>query len=544
MGGFAEDIEVRFKGLAISPGVALGRAALLATDPSGRVWVSSLATQSPDFEKTRLLRAIEKATEHLDEMVADVTERVGLAEAMIFKVQQAILNDPDLTRQIVERIVSEHVTAESAATEVLDVYESEIRQLDSEYARDRGSDITEVGQRLLDALAEGNLPTVAAPSRENGRETRNAIVVAEELTPGVTVRFDRTQTFGFVTEHGGRTSHGAILARAMRVPAVSGVPGISRHVSPGAEILVDGNTGEVIVWPNEQTLDRYHNVRTAAARVVEPVAPVASLTVMANINLATDTDEAVTMMAEGIGLYRTEFEFLAAGRILNEDEQYERYASVLQAMDGKPVYFRLLDIGGDKGAEFFDLPREDNPYLGFRGSRLLLARGDLMRPQARALARASAHGTVHVMYPMVTELEQFEKLKWLFCEEIGNRAKGRIYHGVMLEVPAACMQARELLAAADFGSIGTNDLIQYLYAIDRNNEHVAYDYSPDKAMFLQMIQHIVQAAKETRRPLSVCGEAASRTRFLPKLMDIGINTVSVSPRLIPDLRRSVNERPS
>jgi phosphotransferase system enzyme I (PtsI) len=266
------------------------------------------------------------------------------------------------------------------------------------------------------------------------------------------------------------------------------------------------------------------------------VEPVEGLTVMANINQAADVTEAVEHQAEGVGLYRTEFEFFVAGRTLNEEEQFERYAAVVKAMAGRPVCFRLLDVGGDKEAPFFDLPEEDNPYLGFRGSRLLLDRLDLLRAQARALARASVLGPVDVLYPMIVDRKQFVKLKEHFLEAIADLPVGQLRHGVMFEVPSACLEARELMEVADFGSIGTNDLIQYLFAVDRNNERVAYDYTPDRPVFWSILGRIVEAAAETGRTVSVCGEVASNPHYLSKLLELGLTTLSVSPRFIPELR--------
>jgi phosphotransferase system enzyme I (PtsI) len=251
--------------------------------------------------------------------------------------------------------------------------------------------------------------------------------------------------------------------------------------------------------------------------------------------------DAVRHQAEGIGLYRTEFEFLAAGRILNEEEQLERYVAALKAMSGRRVCFRLLDVGADKGATFFNLPQEDNPYLGFRGSRLLLNRTDLLRHQARALARASIHGPVDVLYPMVVSVEQFLKLRELFCSSVADITPGELRHGVMFEVPAACLQARELLEVADFGSIGTNDLIQYLFAVDRNNALVAHDYTPDSPVLWSVVAQVARAAAETGRAVSVCGEAANNPRFLPTLKKLGLTTLSVSPRFIPELRLAARE---
>jgi phosphotransferase system enzyme I (PtsI) len=257
---------------------------------------------------------------------------------------------------------------------------------------------------------------------------------------------------------------------------------------------------------------------------------------MANINIASEVEDALAMQAEGIGLYRTEFEFMVEGLFLDEDAQYERYARVVKAMDGRPVTFRLFDAGGDKPLPFLDIPEEENPALGWRGGRLLLGHGSLLSTQARALTRASGHGPVHVLYPMIIDVEQFIELRAAFQEAVQGLPQANVRHGVMFEVPSACLQAPALLDAADFGSVGTNDLIQYLFAVDRNNEKVAYDYSPDREVLWQLMGDMAAAAQDADKPLAVCGELAGDPRYVPTLMDIGISQVSVSTRLIPGAR--------
>jgi len=397
------------------------------------------------------------------------------------------------------------------------------------------ADIGEVRRRLLDVLGNMN-PSLQCSDQAHCQRGRNRIIVAEELTPSLTTELERDRILGFVTERGGPTSHAAILARALGIPAVSGIKGIHGQLSCGTELLINGDTGEVIVWPSDSTIRRLRASQGVVVHTPEPVAPVSAVTVMANISRAADVHDALAMRAEGVGLYRTEFEFLAAGRMLNEAEQLECYTSVVQVFDGQPVYFRLLDIGADKTAPFFGLHREENPALGLRGSRLLLARPELLRPQARALARASAHHPIHVMYPMVVDIDQFLELRRLFNEAVADIPTGRILHGLTFEVPSACLQARELLDLADFASVGTNDLVQYLFAVDRNNEQVAHDCVPDRPILWSLLGQIAQAASETHTPLSVCGELAGDPSFLPQLMRLGIRAVSVSPRRIPDVR--------
>lgn len=322
---------------------------------------------------------------------------------------------------------------------------------------------------------------------------------------------------------------------------MSGIRGVQGLVTCGTEILVNGDTGEVIIWPSPERAAQVCEQGTGA-RDTKPVDPVPALRVMANISIGGDVTHALQMKAEGVGLYRTEFEFLAAGRRLSEDEQFERYAAVVEAMKGAPVYIRLLDIGGDKEAPYLDLPVESNPALGFRGARLLLKRPELVRDQARAIARASVFGPVHIIYPMIVDVAQFLLLKELFDEAVRGVRKGTLWHGVMFEVPSVCLDAEAMFKAADFGSIGTNDLYQYLFAIDRDNEFVAWDFRPDHPVFWSLIRGVVQAAAASGKPLSVCGELAGIPEYAVRLIEAGVATVSVSSHLISTVRRTVVNR--
>jgi len=529
--------ETRFAGLPISKGVASGRVCLFNERRHSNLPSYRVSGEGKGREKRRLKSAITAVVERIDGLVREVADRVGPAEAEIFRAQKVILRDPTLTKQMMELVDDGSVNAELAVTRTLNDYETRIQEVDSEYIRERSTDIGEIRRRLLDVLRNMN-PSLQCAGEEHCQRGRNRVIVAEELTPSLTVELDTKHTIGFITERGGPTSHAAILARALGIPAVSGIEGIHGLISCGTEVLLDGDSGEVVIWPTEETLRRHPMLDPRLPRP-GAVGPVTGLRVMANISLASEVAEAVEMRAEGIGMYRTEFEFIAAGRTLDEEEQFERYVSVVRAMDGRPVTFRLLDIGGDKAASFLDLPEEPNPHLGLRGARLLLARPDLLRTQARALARVSTHGPVSVLYPMIVDREQFLTLKELFLESIRDMHAEHLEHGVMFEVPSACLQAREILQVAEFGSIGTNDLIQYLFAVDRNNELVARDYNPDRSVFWSLIGNLVNAANEVGRPISVCGEAAGNPALLMKFTDAGIQTVSVSARLIPGLRLAV-----
>ncbi len=539
MDGTAEK-EVRFSGLAVSEGVVLARAFVMDTTRNV-VPVYRISAEKAPGEMTRLEHAMVKSVAELGELMEMVAQRVGPAQAKIFEAQQMMVQDPVLKEQFAAVINDELLNAEAAVDKTLDRYEALLREVDDEYLMERASDIGEVRRRLLDNLREGEF---AKPSRENRDVfvfSEPRIVIAQELTPGETVRLDTQNTVGFITERGGAASHAAILARALGIPAVSGIQGVHTSVSHGQEVLLDGTSGEVILWPTKRTLQVYPTASRGGPPPVQVVPPVEGLTVLANISLSEEAERLNVVQAEGVGLYRTEYEFFARARLLNEDEQYHLYARVVDAMQGRPVHIRLLDMGGDKPAPFLDIPREENPCLGFRGARLLQGQPELLITQARALARASRHGEIHVIYPMIIDLIQFLRLRELVVQNTNDIPDRNLRHGVMFEVPSACIAARDILEVAEFGSIGSNDLIQYLFAVDRNNSMVAYDFGPDKAPFWILLRQIAEAARETRRPLSLCGEMGGQPAYVPRLLDLGITTLSVSPRMIGLARMSAKK---
>lgn len=533
--------ESVLKGIALSGGVAVARVCRFNEHRYSNQEIFKVKGEGAEKEIARVKRAIKIVIERLETVKQQAAEKIGAAEAEIFAVQSMIAQDDALIRNIERLINDEKSSAEAAVMISLDAFEERLSAVDNEYIKDRASDVGEVKRRILDVLSNIN-PEFQCADREYCQRGSGRIIVAEELTPRLTMGLDTVHTLGFVTERGGVNSHAAILARALGIPAVSGIKGIHGAIMCGTEVVVNGDTGEVLIEPGESVLSEIRKSHGAKLRVPKPVDPVKGFSVMANISLASEIEDVVRMKPDGIGLYRTEFEFLAAGRLLDEKEQYELYSKVLAAVNGLPVVFRMLDAGGDKPLPFLDVSDEINPALGWRGGRLLLDESSLLRAQARALAMTSRHGTVRVLYPMIVDLEQFLALRKAFEQAIGGLETGEILHGVMLEVPSACLQAEAILDAADFGSVGTNDLIQYLFAVDRNNERVAYDYSPDRQAVWSLMESMAQAAAKTGKPLSICGELAGDPRYVLKLMNMGIRSVSVSARLIPDVRRTALSR--
>ncbi|MCP4378627.1 MAG: phosphoenolpyruvate--protein phosphotransferase, partial [bacterium] len=370
--------EIRFTGLAISPGVVLARVCLFKQNRHNALPAYEVSGKGIDREKIRIRKAREIVIERLDGLKATVTERIGPAEAEIFVAQKMMLQDSVLCNEM-DLAVDDGCNAERAITQTLDGYESQLAQLDDEYIKERASDLGELKRRLLDVLCNTS-PSFQCSANSNCRRGNNRVVVAEELTPSMTMEIETQNLLGFVTERGGAASHAAILARALDIPAISGLADIHNQIPCGTEVLLNGNTGELIVRPTDDTKAGIAD-QLVTPRSIEAVEPVRQFTVMANISTSAEAGLAGQMQAEGIGLYRTEFEFFAAGGILNEDQQYESYRSAAASMENRPVYFRMLDIGADKPLADLNLPEEDNPALGYRGARLLLGHPDLMRPQ-------------------------------------------------------------------------------------------------------------------------------------------------------------------
>lgn len=529
--------ETRLHGLALSGGVGVARVCLFNENRHSNLPMYKVeGEEGIEREKNRLKRAFEIVGSRLTSLQQEVSRQIGDSEAEIFGVQKTLLEDPSLGDSMLETIEKRSTNAEAALGVVMDYYENQLHRLDSEYMQERSSDLDELRRRLLDVLANMN-PSLQC-NTESGQCQRgyNRIVVAEELTPSLTVELDTEHTIAFVTEHGGVNSHAAILAKALGIPAVSGIKGIYSELSCGTELLVDGDNGEVIVWPEEKTVSEITGGRREAVRPLQPVPPIPELTVLASISRATDLEHVTEMQAEGIGLYRTEFEFIAANKLLDEDEQYELYRRIAAVQPDCPAYIRLLDVGGDKPLPFLNFADEDNPYLGYRGARFLLGNPELLKTQARALARASVEGPIKMMIPMVTTVKQFKAIREMISEAVADIPNANLEYGVMFEVPSACLEADELLAEADFGSIGSNDLIQYLFAVDRNNEEVAYDYRADQPVLWELMKKIADAGREQGKTVSVCGEIAGDPTYVPELLNIGITVLSVSPRLIPGVR--------
>ncbi len=539
-----------YQGLAIAEGVAIGKAKICDTGHfPARVPRYHINGEAIEGEVDRFEAACRKTRAELEELAERVSQRLGEREADMIRAQAMMVDDPAFVAEVEQIIVEDQMNTEAAVAAVMERFEQLVESLDDQYLRERSSDIRDVGRRMLGHLlfTDGEMePRLAEP----------AVVLADHLVPSLTVRLDRDKLLGFATEHGGETSHGAILARSLGIPAVTGLTNIAREAIDGETVIVDGFKGLAIARPTEEQLANYE--RRAAEfrdRRLSLIARACELAVTrdgvrvqvpANIGRLEEVELAKQYGAEGIGLYRTEVDYLTQTALPAEDALAEEYKRVTAAFAAEGVAFRALDIGGDKFPPSVPLAHERNPFIGMRGLRLLLENvEDLMLPQLRALIRASAEGRLSIMYPMIADVADFDAALELFekalqeVREAGHAIGEEMRQGIMIEVPSAIPMLPELLERADFASVGTNDLVQYLLAADRNSDRMAQAYDPFQPAVIRTLKSIYDAGQQAQTPVSVCGEVASDPCFLPLLVGIGFRMVSVNVGALPNVKRVV-----
>lgn len=532
--------EIKLQGLPISDGIVCATVCLLNNDRHTQSSCTRILPENVGQEKKRLVLAIEQVSLKFDNLQKQVSSKIGKGEAEIFSALKFMLTDPTVTKKLFTAIEKNLCSAESAVFLVFDKFIEQFKSIDDKYIKERVTDITDIKQHLINELAneKDNFKCKGVGTCEHGH---NRIVVAEELTPTITCNIDVDATLGFISERGGKTSHAAILSRALGIPAVTGIPDIFKTINCGTEILLNGFTGEVVLWPSEETKSQIEaqNFQIPDGKIDNKSIP--GFKIMANISSSKEAYKALEFNADGIGLYRTEMEFIAEESDLNEDIQYQKYAEVVKTMNGNISYFRLLDVGGDKEMPFLNIQKENNPQLGCRGARFLKRRPELLEIQARAIARASVHGPIGVIYPMIVSCEQFLELREMFNKAIQDVPCGELLHGPMFEVPSACFVADDLFEIADFASVGTNDLFQYLFVLDRGNEQLADEYNPDHPILWNILKSLNQSAKKHNKPLSICGAIASDKRYIPKLIDAGFKIFGVAIPAISSVRQAIRE---
>lgn len=537
--------ERRLDGMGVSQGIAIGPVYLYARealDVQRRV----IAEEDIELEIERFGAAVVLAERELEKIASVAREKLGETSTGIFQAQLLMLQDAAFQQEIVDRIRRERLNAGYVVKSAIAESRQRMEASASEYIRERANDLLDLQDRIIRNLRRGKLISAIEPE---------TIVVAETLTAADVILFSRRNIRGYATDFGGPTSHVSIMARALGVPAVVGMHRVSEQVETGDRVILDGFNGRLIVNPTRQTLDLYERRRDRYQRRLteqRSFVPLASCTrdgtaiaLRANLEFKEEIDLLGEYGAEGIGLFRTEFLFLLRGNLsCTEEEQYETYRDIVAACQGRPATLRLLDLGGDKMMPMAD--REHNPFLGWRGIRVLLdKREELLVPQLRAILRASAHGPVRILVPMVTDLGEVRLLKAILADaREGLRAEGRPFDestpfGIMVEVPAVALMADRFAGEVDFFSVGTNDLTQYVLAVDRGNDLVSRLYDPLHPAMLHLVARIVEAAERHRIPVSVCGELAADPRAIPLLVGLGIRELSASPIFLPEIKRVV-----
>lgn len=539
--------EKTIHGIAASSGIAIAKAYRLETPDLA---AEKRAVADVEAEVARFEAAVAKAKEELEAIKKHALEKLGEDKAAIFAAHLLVLDDPELLNPIKEKIQTERVNAEYSLDETASFFISMFEAMDNEYMKERAADIRDVTKRVLAHLLGVTISNPSLISEE-------VVIIAEDLTPSDTAQLNRQYVKGFATDIGGRTSHSAIMARSLEIPAVVGTKTVTAEVKNGDIVIVDGLDGQVIINPSpellaqyEQKRARYEAQKAEWAKLVHESTVTADgihVELAANIGTPDDVKGALANGAEGIGLYRTEFLYMGRSELPTEDEQFVAYKTVLEQMNGKPVVVRTLDIGGDKELPYLQLPKEMNPFLGFRAIRLCLEMQDMFRTQLRALLRASVYGNLKIMFPMIATLDEFRQAKAILLEEKeallrqGVAVADGIEVGMMVEIPAAAVMADQFAKEVDFFSIGTNDLIQYTMAADRMNERVAYLYQPYNPAILRLISHVIDAAHREGKWVGMCGEMAGDPIAIPILLALGLDEFSMSATSILPARAQLKQ---
>ncbi|GAC41629.1 phosphoenolpyruvate--protein phosphotransferase [Paenibacillus popilliae] len=539
----------KVQGIGASSGISIGKAFVLPMwewdVPEEKMDPSDLARE---FE--RLYEGIRSSKDEIEFIKSEIREMVGNEESSIFDAHLAILDDPIFMNEIQGIIQRQYKAVEVAVKEAIDHFVTMFDLLDDEYMKERALDIKDVGNRLLKHLL--GAPDITLPT-----DTQPYILVAKELSPSQLVHLNPKNVLGIVMLMGGKTSHSAIMARALGIPLVLGLEGkMTRPVQTGDLVIVDGEHGIVYIEPPDQVVKQYEARYEAYAREVDelkklvklPAVTQDGLTISLTVNISSTRELEIADQngAEGVGLFRTEFMYMDRSYPPSEAEQLAVYRDVAEHYKDSQVIIRTLDIGGDKPMEYLNLPEEDNPFLGYRAIRICLDQQELFKSQLRAILRASAHGPVALMIPMISSVEEIIAAKVVLEEAKAElRDEGlpfdeKLPVGIMVEVPAAALIADRLAEEVDFFSIGTNDLVQYTLAVDRMNEQIAHMYDPFHPAVLRLIRHTIEAAQARGIGISICGEMAGDTRAVPLWIALGVTKLSMSPRFIPRVKAAIH----
>ena len=534
-------------GIPASPGIVFGKALVLKEEKIV-LDMQKIKDSQVEEEIARFYAGREAAVEQLNSIKERAYQSLGEEKAAIFEGHLMILEDEELEEEIIDYLRSNHVNAAVAANVVINQQVAILSEIDDEYLKERAGDIRDIGNRLIKNILGMHIVDL-------GEINEEAILVAYDLTPSETAQLNLDKVLGFVTDIGGRTSHTSIMARSLELPAIVGTNNVTELVNTGDFLILDALNNVVYVNPSQEDIQR---LKALQAKLADEKAELAKLKdlpaltldghrvdVVANIGTIRDIEGAERNGAEGVGLYRTEFLFMDRDQLPTEEEQFIAYKDVVEAMNGNLVILRTMDIGGDKELPYLDLPKEMNPFLGWRAIRIALDRREILNAQLRAVLRASAYGKLAVMFPMIISVEEIRELKSVIEElkvELRNEGKAfdeNIQIGVMVETPSAAVNAKFLAKEVDFFSIGTNDLTQYTLAVDRGNELISHLYNPMSPSVLSLIKQVIDASHAEGKWTGMCGELAGDERATVLLLGMGLDEFSMSAISVPRIKKLI-----
>ena len=537
----------QLKGIPVSPGVSIGKAVVWHSEVSFNIPPEKITEEDVWKEIARFEDALTRTRAEILGIRKKISSQIGRESSDIFNAHLMILEDRTLIEDVIAIIKERKVNCEHAFTTILQRYFDAFAQIDDDYIKERISDIKDIGKRILNNLY--------GEERELNKLEDKGIVIAHDLSPSDTASMDKNKVLAFVTEIGGPTSHTAILGRSMEIPAIVGMAHITWKVKTGDPIVVDGNRGLLIINPDPQTIEEYKKKSDRISAQTTELDKLRDdpaitldhkrITLAANIEFHNEIPSVVSHGAEGIGLYRTEYLYMNRSDLPDEEEQFRAYNQVAEKMAPHCVIIRTLDLGGDKFLSSLEVPREMNPFLGWRAIRFCLTQVDIFKTQLRAILRASVHGNLKIMYPMISNVQEVKQANEILEEcrkelkKEGHPYDPKMEVGAMIEIPSAAITSNIIAKEVDFFSIGTNDLIQYALAVDRVNEKIAYLYEPTHPAILQLIRQVVEAGHQNKKWVGSCGEMSGDPGIAVLLVGLEVDEISTSPVVLPKVKRAI-----